>query len=357
MIPSQPRAHELRPYEWITMPTLHLSPADAALAGALLRSGKLVAFPTETVYGLGANALDAHAVQRIFEAKGRPADNPLIAHITDVATLDVLCRDIPDTAYRLADAFWPGPLTMALPRTAAVPDIVTAGLPTVAVRLPLHPVARAIIRAAGVPIAAPSANVSGRPSPTSAAHVLADFEGRIDAVVDGGGTEIGVESTVVAVEGNRVTVLRPGGITVEMLRDALPDVEIALDPGVMGVSDGPVRSPGMKYRHYAPRAPLAVYRGAPDATAARILDEVRACASISCAVLCFDEYADAFPCPTVPYGSAHDPAAQAHRLFDALRRLDVLGAGRLFAQCPDDAGVGMAVANRLMRAGTECNDP
>ncbi len=330
------------------MQTLHLTAQDAALAGSLLRKGKLVIFPTETVYGLGANALDAAAARRIFEAKGRPSDNPLIAHIDDLAALPLLWREIPGIVYTLARAFWPGPLTMILPRTAAVPDVVTAGLDTVAVRFPSHPVARAIIHAAGVPIAAPSANLSGHPSPTAYAHVLHDMEGRVDAIVDGGDCGVGVESTVVAIETGDVRVLRPGGISPEMLAAVLGDVEIVIDPGVTRPVEGAPRSPGMKYRHYAPLAPMTAYLGDPDATAARIRRDIEGVPN--CAVLCYDEYRGLYPCPVVAYGSKDDPMSLAHNLFDALRKLDECGAAVLYAQCPGDTGIELAVSNRLKRA-------
>ncbi|MEA4824139.1 MAG: L-threonylcarbamoyladenylate synthase [Clostridiaceae bacterium] len=330
------------------MQTLHLTAQDTALAGSLLREGKLVIFPTETVYGLGANALDAAAARRIFEAKGRPSDNPLIAHIDDLAALPLLWREIPGIVYTLARAFWPGPLTMILPRTAAVPDVVTAGLDTVAVRFPAHPVARAIIHAAGFPIAAPSANLSGHPSPTTYAHVLHDMEGRVDAIVDGGDCGVGLESTVIAIETGDVRVLRPGGISPEMLASVLEDVEIVIDPGVTRPVEGVPRSPGMKYRHYAPLAPMTAYLGNPDATASRIRRDIEGVSN--CAVLCYDEYRGLYPCPVVTYGSKDDPAALAHNLFDALRKLDACSAEVLYAQCPGDTGVELAVSNRLKRA-------
>lgn len=328
------------------MQTLHLTEHDAARAGDILRHGGLVAFPTETVYGLGANAFDADAVRRIFEAKGRPCDNPLIAHVCDLDTLPTLWREIPDTARTLAAAFWPGPLTMILPRTAAVPDALTAGLDTVAVRFPSHPVAQAVIRAAGVPIAAPSANLSGHPSPTTYEHVLHDLGGRVDAIVEGGMSSVGLESTVVAVEEHRVTVLRPGGISPEMLAVVLDDAEVIIDPGVTCPVESAPRSPGMKYRHYAPLAPMTAFTGDPDRTAAAIREKIGM--RTDCAALLFDEY-DA-PCSVVHYGGRADSLAQAHRLFDALRKLDDLAPTEIFAQCPDETGVGLAVANRIKRA-------
>ena len=330
------------------METLHLTPRDAELAGALLRAGKLVVFPTETVYGLGASALDADAVRRIYAAKGRPSDNPLIAHVADTDALPSLWREIPDAAWVLIHSFWPGPLTLILPRTAAVPDAVTAGLDTVAVRFPSHPTAQAVIRAAGVPIAAPSANLSGHPSPTTFAHVVHDLEGRVDAILDGGPCGVGLESTVAAVEKDCVRVLRPGGISPEMLQEALPGVPVVIDPGVLRPVEGAPRSPGMKYRHYAPLAPMTAYTGAPEATAARIRADLRGLESP--AVLCYDEFRGSFGVPEFPYGSYRDPRTLAQGLFGALRALDESGARVILAQCPGSDGVELAVSNRLRRA-------
>ncbi len=329
------------------METLHLTPRDAELAGQLLRSGKLCVFPTETVYGLGANALDAAAVRRIYEAKGRPSDNPLIAHVASLDALPTLWREIPEEAWTLARIFWPGPLTMILPRTEIVPDAVTAGLDTVAVRFPSHPAAQAVIRAAGVPIAAPSANLSGHPSPTTFDHVVHDLEGRVEAIMDGGSCGVGLESTIVAVAPGQIRVLRPGGITPEMIAVALPDAEIIIDPGVSRPVEGAPRCPGMKYRHYAPLAPMTAYLGRPEATAGRIRQDV----TPDCAVLCYEEFRGTFGgVPEIVYGSWREPLTLAHNLFDALRRLDECGASSILAQCPGDRGVELAVSNRLRRA-------
>ncbi|MDR2670914.1 MAG: threonylcarbamoyl-AMP synthase [Oscillospiraceae bacterium] len=322
------------------------SPDDIASAGRLLRAGRLVAMPTETVYGLAANALDPAAVARIFEAKGRPADNPLIVHIAEPEDLTALCQEIPPEALTLAQRFWPGPLTLVLPRRAVVPDAVTAGLPTVAVRLPALPAARAVIRAAGTPLAAPSANLAGRPSPTTADHVRADLGGRIDAILDGGPCQWGIESTVVSVAHHPPRLLRPGGVTQESLCDVIPNLMV--DPAVQGaLADGETPSaPGMKYRHYAPRAPLTILRGPAGRAAAHIRRQ-----SGPVAVLCFDEEWDDFAgLPRVSYGSRSDPLSLARSLFDALRRLDALGARQLFARCPEGGGVEAAVQNRLRKA-------
>ena len=332
------------------MKTVIYSIEDVEQAGAVIRAGGLVAFPTETVYGLGANALDADAARRIFEAKGRPQDNPLIAHIADLSMLDALCHDIPDVARRIAARFWPGPLTMALPKREIVPDTVTAGLPTVGIRYPSHPVAQALIRAAGVPIAAPSANRSGKPSPTTFAHVLADMDGRIDGIIRGGDAEVGVESTFIEFAEGKVRILRPGYITPEDLAEVVGAENVEIDGAVLkGLSENEhPRSPGMKYRHYAPSAPVVAVLGNNWDCAREIRRGVRGQVGVA-AILC-DEYADWIPCETLRVGRYGDYAAQAHRLFDALRELDRPDVRMIYAQCPDDRGVGLAVANRLKRA-------
>lgn len=329
------------------MQTLHLTQHDVQKAAAILRAGGLVAIPTETVYGLGADGLNPAAVENIFRAKGRPQDNPLILHVPDDTWLARYCQDIPETAYALTKRFWPGPLTLILPRRAVVPDVVTAGLDTVGMRCPDHPLTRAIIAAAGVPVAAPSANTSGRPSPTAAAHVLDDMDGKIDAVVDGGSCSVGVESTIVDLTCTPPRLLRPGGVTLEQLREALGDVEV--DPAVirlMGEGEKP-RAPGMKYRHYAPKAPVTVVTGEPAAGAAWIAAHL----GEKSGVICFEEFAARFPGHIVEsIGAAGDKAEQARRVFDALRAFDSTDVTEIFAQCPDPSGIGLAVANRLSKA-------
>ena len=258
-----------------------------AAAARIIREGGLVAIPTETVYGLGANGLDGAAVRHIFEVKGRPQDNPLILHLSGPQWLPRYCRDIPPLAFVLTRKFWPGPLTLILPRRDCVPDETTAGLDTVAVRCPSHPAALAIIRKAGVPIAAPSANLSGRPSCTTAQEVLAEMDGKIEGVVDGGACTIGVESTILDLTRSEPLLLRPGGVPVEALESLIGPV--ALDKAVtelLGEEEVP-RAPGMKYRHYAPQAPVTVFTGTPDATAQEILRRIQP----TTGVLCFDEYA------------------------------------------------------------------
>lgn len=324
-----------------------LTEKDIEAAAAILRAGGLVGIPTETVYGLGANGLDPAAVRRIFEAKGRPQDNPLILHIPDPSWLERYCRDVPVAARRLAEQFWPGPLTMILPRRTLVPDEVTCGLETVGVRCPDHPVTLAIIRAAGVPVAAPSGNRSGRPSPTCARHMLEDMEGRIQAVVDGGPCGVGVESTIVDLTLPVPRLLRPGGLPLEALEAVLGHVDVdravtaPLSPG-----EKP-RAPGMKYRHYAPRAPVTVVTGDGAATAAYI----RRQAGANTGVICFGEYRDRFPgCTVRSIGPAGDRGEQARRVFDALRSFDGTPVTAIFAQCPGEEGLGLAVANRLKKA-------
>ena len=316
-------------------------------AAAILRRGGLVGIPTETVYGLGADALNEEAVVRIFLAKGRPQDNPLIIHVPDASWLEQYCRDVPPEAYRLAERFWPGPLTMILPRQDIVPLQTTGGLETVGVRCPDHPVTLAIIRAAGVPIAAPSGNTSGRPSPTTAAHMIEDMDGKIDGIVDGGPCTVGVESTIIDLTVTPPRLLRPGGLPLEALEEVLG--EVAVDKAVTGplaAGEHP-RAPGMKYRHYAPHAPVTVVTGAPDRSARRILGLL----SDQAGVICFDEYAPLYAGHIIHrLGPAADKSAQARHVFDALRTFDGTDITEIFAQCPDDGGLGLAVANRLKKA-------
>ena len=316
-------------------------------AAAILRRGGLLGIPTETVYGLGADALNEDAVSRIFLAKGRPQDNPLIIHVPDASWLERYCRDVPPAAYQLAERFWPGPLTMILPRRDIVPLQTTGGLETVGVRCPNHPVTLAIIEAAGVPIAAPSGNTSGRPSPTPAAHMIEDMDGRIDGIVDGGPCTVGVESTIIDLTVTPPRLLRPGGLPLESLRQVLG--EVAVDKAVTGLlaaGERP-RAPGMKYRHYAPHAPVTVVTGEPERSARRI----QGLLSDTAGVICFDEYAPLFPGHIIhKLGPAADKSAQARHVFDALRTFDGTDVTEIFAQCPDDGGLGLAVANRLKKA-------
>ena len=316
-------------------------------AADILRQGGLVAIPTETVYGLGANALDETAVHKIFEAKGRPQDNPLIIHVPGPQWLPRYCEDVPPLAYTLARKFWPGPLTMILKRKKVVPDATTAGLDTVGVRCPDHQVTLAIIREAGVPIAAPSANTSGRPSCTCAADCLEDMEGKIDAVVDGGPCQVGVESTIVDLTCDPPRLLRPGGLPLEALEEIAGPLTV--DKAVTEpLKDGEQpKAPGMKYRHYAPKAPVTVVTGPAEASA-RTIEQL---AKPGDGVICFDEFAGRFDRQTVEcLGPSRDKRIQAQRVFDALRAFDSKDVQQIYAQCPDSQGLGLAIGNRLKKA-------
>ncbi len=331
------------------MLTQLLSADTAAIrvGGELLAQGALVGFPTETVYGLGANALDAEAVRRIFIAKGRPQDNPLILHIHDPEQLRDYCREVPEEAWLLAEHFWPGPLTMILPVRDCVPRTTTAGLDTVGMRCPDNAATREIIRLAGVPIAAPSANTSGKPSTTTAAHVLHDMDGKIDAIVDGGPCRVGVESTIVDLTGPVPRLLRPGGIGPELLEELLGALEI--DKAVTGeiARDAVVRAPGMKYKHYAPAAEVLIVNGSTEAAARYVRERFQP----GDAVLCFAEELECFAGlnPTA-YGWESDPASLSAGLFDALRSLDEGKVKRIFARCPTGGGINVATRNRLRKS-------
>lgn len=322
-------------------------PSDSDMlsaVGAILRDGGIVGIPTETVYGLAANAFDGGAVAKIFKAKGRPQDNPLIVHISDISQLDSVVSDVPPSAYALAEKFWPGPLSIIMPKGDRIPDEVSCGLDTVAVRMPSHPAARDIISYAGVPLAAPSANLSGSPSPTTAQHVIDDMWGRADAIVDGGMCDVGVESTVVSLVGKKPRLLRPGGVSLEQLKSVLGDVEVdsavlaELEPGQKAAS------PGMKYKHYSPKARVIIIKGSFDNYKRFVRGKK------GCAALCFDGEGDKLDIPFIEIGREHDSIAQAHLIFDALRKLDEMGVQTAYARCPDSDGVGLAVINRLLRA-------
>lgn len=316
-------------------------------AAEILRRGGLVGIPTETVYGLGADGLNEDAVRRIFEAKGRPQDNPLILHVAGADWLTRYCEDVPACAYALAEKFWPGPLTMILPRKDIVPLRTTGGLETVGVRCPDHAVTLAIIAAAGVPVAAPSGNTSGRPSPTAAQHMIEDMNGKIDAIVDGGPCRVGVESTIIDLTVTPPRLLRPGGLPLEALKEVLG--EVAVDKAVQEqVAEGEKpRAPGMKYRHYAPKAPVTVVTGDPRRSAAYILGRIKD----GVGVLCFEEFTSLFTNYTVhTLGKSDDKTEQARRVFDALRTFDTTAVSAIYAQCPDETGLGLAVGNRLKKA-------
>lgn len=319
---------------------------DIQIAGKILADGGLVAFPTETVYGLGADALNDEAVKNIYAAKGRPSDNPLIVHIAEKDDIKPLVREVTPKAKALMDAFFPGPLTIILPKSDKVGKTVSGGLDTVAVRMPINETAHALIKASGCPIAAPSANTSGLPSPTRAKYVINDMMGKIDAIIDGGDCEYGVESTVITLAAEVPTLLRPGAITKEMLESVIGEVYVA--PAVLeGMKDNEVAaSPGMKYKHYAPKAKVVIVKGDKEKYEKFVNSREDAYA------LCFD--GDNITIPKVTYGRENDDLSQARELFDALRHLDELGAEKVYAHIPHKDGVGMAVYNRLIRAAAFC---
>ena len=323
------------------------APHNIKEAATLLLQDEVVAIPTETVYGLAASALSDAAVRKIFAAKGRPQDNPLISHIASLAMLPMIASNVPQSAYLLAKAFWPGPLTMVLPRSKAVADSVCAGLDTAAVRMPSHPVALAVIEACGVPLAAPSANLSGSPSPTTAADVLADMQGKIPLILDGGACTVGVESTVISLVGENPVLLRPGYITKEQI-EAVLGTQVTLSSAILNkLKEGEVaNTPGMKYKHYAPKANVIILKG--DFAAYKAYVAAHCTADTIC--LCFAGEEASLPCACVPYGTAEDAATQAQHLFSALRTLDAKNAKTAYARCPQQTGVGMAVYNRLLRA-------
>ena len=331
-----------------------LPPTDdaVALAGQLLSEGQLVGFPTETVYGLGANALDPRAVLSIFAAKGRPADNPLIVHVAEPEQLQPLCH-VNDTAKRLMQVFCPGPLTLILPKKDIVPTEVTAGLDSVAVRIPSHPVARAMLKACGLPIAAPSANTSGKPSPTTAKHVMDDLCGKLPLILDGGECEVGLESTVLDLTSDVPTILRPGGVTPEMLLTVLEEVKIA-DSILRPLQEGEkALSPGMRYKHYAPAGALTMVRGRADNVAHCIRRLADKCISEgnSVRVLAFEEHLPLYKgLETVSIGSLDTPQAAAQKLFSILRNADDDHIPVLFSEVLPPSGIGLAFMNRLCRA-------
>lgn len=319
----------------------------------IIKSGGLVAIPTETVYGLGANALDEKAVAQIFSTKGRESDNPLIVHIADVENVNRLVSEIPAEFESLANKFWPGPLTLVMKKNNNVPDNVTAGLDTVAVRMPSHKVALELIRACGCPLAAPSANPSGKPSPTKAEHVLYDLNGKIPYILDGGDCCVGVESTVLDISGEIPQILRPGGVTIDELRTILPEVTVFSHAKTEAGSEAlKPRSPGMKYRHYAPKAPMTAIVGKPEKTAEYIKKCVFDCKDNNVAVLMFDEYAFDHP-NVIKYGSSEDYETQATRIYSALRMFDDMDISEIYAQVPEERGLGDAVANRIMKAAAD----
>ena len=319
----------------------------AALAATIIKDGGLVAIPTETVYGLGADGLNPEAVAKIFEVKGRPQDNPLILHVADAHQIDTLCHNVPESAYRLAEKFWPGPLTMVLPARDCVPKCTTAGLPTVAVRCPDSAITRRIIRLSGVPIAAPSANISGKPSTTTAQHVLDDHNGKIPLIIDGGSCRVGVESTIVDLTEPRPRLLRPGGITPEQLLEVLGDLVVDKAVTAQIDKDAVVKAPGMKYRHYAPQCQVVIVSGSREQAAAYI----RSRFVPGDRVLCFQEELELYDgCAPLSYGQEADAASLSAGLFAALRELDDPAVQKVYARCPVGGGIAYAVQNRLKKA-------
>ena len=322
-------------------------------AARILREGGLVAFPTETVYGLGANALDEEAAKKIYAAKGRPSDNPLIAHISSPEELKPLAAEIPDMAKKLMDCYWPGPMTLVFKKTDLVPYGTTGGLDTVAVRMPSDPVAKTLIRLAGVPIAAPSANSSGRPSPTTADHVWQDMEGKIDMIVDGGPVGIGLESTIIDVTGPVAMILRPGAITIEMVRETLGEAE--MDPAILGpMKEGEhPKAPGMKYRHYAPTAPLTLVEGEMDQVVKTINRLAREALKEGkkVGIICTDETRTCYPAGMIQsIGIRAKEETVAHNLYAVLREFDDLGADVIYSESFPGDQIGQAIMNRLTKA-------
>lgn len=323
------------------------------LAAEVIRNGGLVGFRTETVYGLGGNALDAEAAGRIYAAKGRPSDNPLIAHVCDMDMVEEITEEIPETGRKLAEAFWPGPMTLIFRKNDRVPKETTGGLDTVAVRMPSDRQAAELIRQAGVPIAAPSANTSGRPSPTKAEHVFQDLNGRIDMILDGGQTGIGLESTIVDVTEEIPVLLRPGAVTMEMLRETVG--EVGIDPAITGPVGAGVhpKAPGMKYRHYAPKADLTLVEGETEKVVARIreLAAKKAAAGKKVGIICTDETIRRYPAGNVlSIGRRDSEESVAHNLYAVLREFDDRGTEYIFSEGFPEDHLGQAIMNRLNKA-------
>ena len=331
----------------IKIESLHRQESDLLCAASILKDGGLVVFPTETVYGLGGDGTNAKAAEKIYAAKGRPSDNPLIIHVAKPEDAEAYAYTNP-TYYRLAKAFMPGPLTVILPKKDSIPFSTTGGLDSVAIRCPSHPVARRLIELAGIPIAAPSANLSGKPSPTCAAHVAQDMDGRVDMILDGGDCEIGLESTIVKIDGDSLTLLRPGGITYDALCMVSDKVNIA-SAVTHQLADGErVLSPGMKYRHYAPTAPLILLTGEERKVLSFLQHEQKV---KNCAILCYDEEIPLLEQKNLlPVGNRADLEAQAKRLFHALRDADGTDAEIIYAHLPPMEGLGLALYNRMIRA-------
>lgn len=334
----------------ITVKDPHDSPREIASAAKTLRNGGLVVFPTETVYGLGGDATDPLAAKKIYAAKGRPSNNPLIIHISSPEEAEQYAVTS-EYYYRLAEAFMPGPLTVILQKKDTIPLEVTGGLDTVAVRCPSHPIANSLIKAAGVPIAAPSANISGRPSPTSAQYCISDLDGKVDVIIDGGECEIGLESTIIALRSDTAVLLRPGAITYDALCCVCPHVELTdAARGTLSDNERPM-APGMMYRHYAPSAPFILLDGPREAFIPYII--ARRAAGECCAAICSEQEASLLGNEnTVIYGDPDDLEQQARRLFSAIREADSLGCTAIYAMKPEPVGLGLAMYNRMIRAAS-----
>lgn len=322
-------------------------------AGKLIAEGELVAFPTETVYGLGGDALDPDASRKIYAAKGRPSDNPLIVHIAEFDDMKRVAREVPEQARKLADAFWPGPLTMIVWKSDAVPEATTGGMQTVAVRMPNHPVALELIRRSGCLIAAPSANTSGRPSPTEAQHVAEDLSGKIAMILDGGPVGIGIESTIIDLTEEKPMILRPGYITPEMLSEVLQE-EVVIDPGIIAADDTrKPKAPGMKYKHYAPKAEMIIVDGAQDAVIVKIneLTAAKRAEGKKVAVIATDETKERYDAQVIlSMGRRSDEDAIAQHLYKILRECDELEVGEIYSECFQTPRIGQAIMNRLLKA-------
>lgn len=332
----------------------HPEDADLSEAIRLIRNGGLVAFPTETVYGLGGDAENPEASKKIYEAKGRPSDNPLIVHIWDFGQLEEIVSEVPEAARKLSDAFWPGPLTMILPKNGRIPLTTTGGLETVAIRMPSHPVARRFLKESNVKIAAPSANTSGRPSPTTAQHVAEDLSGKIDCIIDGGPVDIGLESTIVDLSEGVPTILRPGYINKEMLEKVVGEVRI--DPGILDANANKnirPKAPGMRYKHYAPKGDLSIVEGPTEdviATINQLVSEDEA-AGKKTGVIATEETKGRYHCETIlTIGSRKDEYSIAHNLYAVLREFDDLGIEKMYTESFETPEIGQAIMNRLLKA-------
>ncbi len=308
----------------------------------ILKNGGVVAIPTETVYGLAANAFDDNAIEKVFKAKGRPQDNPLIVHIANLDMLYKIAKEVPKTALSLAEKFWPGPLTIVFNKTEIIGERVSAGLQTVAVRMPSNKTAKEIIEKSGIPLAAPSANLSGKPSPTSANHVLSDLDGKIDAVVMGEDSNVGVESTVITLVGEHPVLLRPGGVTLEQLKEIIPDITVNKAVLEELKTDEKAASPGMKYKHYAPETETFLLEGE---NFAEFVNQKQ-----NAVAVCFKEESELIKIPKIIYGSQKNPESFAQNIFSVLREVDKMGAKVIYIHAPKKDGIGLAVFNRLIRA-------